>query len=136
MCVSIGENSLRIHFISDSIVKGSIVILPKGGSFMNWKTFLIGAGSGLVAGVVLHGIREKKQIVSPEKALANAKSAFKKHGPIQGSWIQMERKPYKKSLLQYEVYIGGISRTSAYQTEQYEFIVDAATGAILDAYLL
>ena len=55
---------------------------------------------------------EKKQIISPEKALANAKSAFKKHGPIQGSWIQMERKPYKKSLLQYEVYIGGISRTS------------------------
>ena len=60
VCVSIGENSLRIHFISDSIVKGSIVILPKGGSFMNWKTFLIGAGSGLVAGVVLHGITRKK----------------------------------------------------------------------------
>ena len=48
----------------------------------------------------------------------------------------MERKPYTKSLLQYEVYIGGISRTSGDQTEQYEFIADAATGAILDAYLL
>jgi predicted small secreted protein len=103
---------------------------------MNWKTFLIGAGSGLAAGVVLHGILEKKQMISPERALANAKSAFKKHGPIQGSWIQMERKPYTKSLLQYEVYIGGISRTSGDHTEQYEFIADAATGAILDAYLL
>ena len=62
MGVSFDENSLRIPFISDSIVKGSVLILPKGGSFMNWKTFLIGAGSGLAAGVVLHGILEKKQI--------------------------------------------------------------------------
>ena len=103
---------------------------------MNWKTFLIGVGSGLAAGVALHGLLEKKQIISPEKALANAKSAFKKHGPIQGSWIQMERKPYKRSLLQYEVYIGGISKKVGDQTKQYEFIVDAQSGAILDAYLL
>jgi predicted small secreted protein len=103
---------------------------------MNWKTFLIGVGSGLATGVVLHGLLEKHQIISPDKALVNAKTAFKKHGPIQGSWIQMERKPYSKSLIQYEVYLGGISRTINGQTEQYEFIVDAATGAILDAYLL
>ena len=103
---------------------------------MNWKTFLIGVGSGLAAGVALHKLLEEKQIISSEQALANAKSAFKKHGPIQGSWIQMKRKPYKKSILQYEVYIGGISRTVGDQTKQYEFIVDAHTGAILDAYLL
>ena len=48
----------------------------------------------------------------------------------------MKRKPYKKSFLQYEVYIGGISRSADDQTEQYEFIVDRKTGAILDAYLL
>jgi predicted small secreted protein len=103
---------------------------------MNWKTFLIGVSSGLAAGVVLRELFDKNQIISPEKALSNAKSAFKKHGSIQGSWIQMEKKPYKKSLLQYEVYIGGISRTVNEQTEQYEFIVDVSTGAILDAYLL
>ena len=37
---------------------------------------------------------------------------------------------------QYEVYIGGISRAAHDTVEQYEFIVDSKTGAILDAYLL
>ncbi|MCQ6274427.1 PepSY domain-containing protein [Bacillus sp. V3B] len=103
---------------------------------MNWKTFLTGIGTGLVAGLVLRDAIAKNQRITAEKALANAKTAFKKHGPIQGSWIQMEKQPYTKSLLQYEVYIGGISRLVNDQTEQYEFIVDTVTGAILDAYLL
>lgn len=103
---------------------------------MNWKTFLTGIGTGLVAGIALREAIAKNQKITAEKALANAKSAFKKHGSIQGSWIQMEKQPYTKSLLQYEVYIGGISRMVNDQTEQYEFIVDTATGAILDAYLL
>jgi predicted small secreted protein len=103
---------------------------------VNWKTFLTGVSTGLVAGIVLREAIAKNQQVTAEKALANAKAAFKKHGPIQGSWIQMAKQPYTKSFLEYEVYIGGISRTVNDQTEQYEFIVDTATGAILDAYLL
>ena len=103
---------------------------------MNWKTFLTGVSTGLVAGMVLREAIANNQQVTAEKALANAKAAFKKHGPIQGSWIQMEKQPYTKSFLEYEVYIGGISRTVNDQTKQYEFIVDTATGAILDAYLL
>lgn len=103
---------------------------------MNWKTFLTGVSTGLVAGIVLRESIAKNQKITAEKALANAKAAFKKHGPIQGSWIQMEKQPYTKSFLEYEVYIGGISRTVNDQTEQYEFIVDTTTGAILDAYLL
>jgi predicted small secreted protein len=102
---------------------------------MNWKTFLIGVSTGIVAGVILREAMDNKS-VSAEKALADAKAAFKKHGPISGSWIQMEKQPYTKSLLQYDVYMGGISRKIDEKTEQYEFIADAKTGAILDAYLL
>ncbi len=103
---------------------------------MNWKTFLTGVGSGIAVGIVLTKAIDQNSTISAEKALANAKAAFKKHGPISGSWIQMEKQPYSKSLLDYEVYIGGISRIVDGQTEQYEFIVDTTTGAILDAYLL
>jgi predicted small secreted protein len=103
---------------------------------LNWKTFLTGVGSGLATGFILRGVIAKNQTISSEKALSIAKSAFKKHGPIQGSWIHMEKQPYKKSLLEYEVYIGGISRNIDGTPEQYEFIVDSHTGAILDAYLL
>lgn len=103
---------------------------------MNWKIFLTGLGSGVATGFILRGVISKNQTISSEKALAIAKSAFKKHGPIQGSWIQMEKQPYKRSFLDYEVYIGGISRNIDGNPEQYEFIVDSKTGAILDAYLL
>jgi predicted small secreted protein len=108
----------------------------KGGVFLNWKTFLVGIGTGVAAGIALRECMAKKQTVSAETALANAKAAFKKHGPIQGSWIQMEKQPYTKSLLEYEVYIGGISRLENNETVQYEFIADSKTGVILDAYLL
>lgn len=103
---------------------------------MNWKTFFAGVGSGLAAGLYIRSVIAKHQTISSEKALSIAKTAFKKHGPIQGSWIQMEKQPFKKSLFDYEVYMGGISRNINGNPEQYEFIIDANTGAILDAYLL
>jgi predicted small secreted protein len=103
---------------------------------LNWKTFLMGVSTGIAAGIALRECMAKRQTVSAETALTNAKAAFKKHGPIQGSWIQMEKQPYKKSFLDYEVYIGGISRLEDNETVQYEFIADSKTGTILDAYLL
>lgn len=96
----------------------------------------MGVGTGVAAGLLVSTTASHNSVVSPEKALSIAKSAFKKHGPIQGSWIQMKKQPYKREFLEYEVYIGGISRTVDNRLEQYEFIVDSKTGAILDAYPL
>jgi predicted small secreted protein len=103
---------------------------------VNWRTFLLGMGTGLASGYALKEIVSKNQSISADKALANAKAAFKKHGPIEGSWISVEKQPFSKAFLEYQVYIGGITRTVDGVTEQYEFIVDASTGSILDAYLL
>lgn len=104
--------------------------------FMNWKSFLLGAAVGLAGGYAAREVLAQKASVSPEKALSNAKAAFKKEGPISGSWIQMNEEPYKHGLLQYKVYRGGITRQTDDETSQYEFIADANTGAILDTYKL
>lgn len=127
---------LRMFVFNDTIISKYIVIYLLGGLFVNWKTFFMGVASGVAAGIIVNQAVTNKQVISSEKALDIAKSAFKKHGPIQGSWIQMKKQPYHKSFLEYEVYIGGISRTVDGTVEQYEFIVDSKTGAILDAYLL
>ncbi len=107
-----------------------------GVNHMNWKSFLLGVGVGLAGGYAARELLAQKTSISPERALANAKEAFKKDGPISGSWIQMTKEPYKKGHLAYEVYRGGISRKDGEAHEQYEFIADAGTGIILDAYKL
>ncbi|MEH7124132.1 PepSY domain-containing protein [Bacillus sp. JJ1532] len=103
---------------------------------MNWKSFLLGVGVGLAGGYAARELLVQKTAVSPERALSNAKNAFKNEGPISGSWIHMQTEPYQKDQLKYDVYRGGISRYTGEETEQYEFIADAKTGTILDAYRL
>lgn len=104
--------------------------------YMNWKSFLIGVGVGVAGGYAARELLAQKTSVSPERALSNAKEAFKKDGPISGSWIQMTKEPYNKGHLAYEVYRGGISRKIGEALEQFEFIADASSGIILDAYKL
>lgn len=92
----------------------------------------MGLGVGVVSGVVTKEILDTKTTVSPEKALANAKVLFKQSGPISGSWIHMKTEPYQRQEFSYTVYKGGISRTNNDEIEQYEFIADAKTGAIIE----
>ncbi|RAK21197.1 putative small secreted protein [Anoxybacillus vitaminiphilus] len=94
---------------------------------MSWRKFFIGVGVGFAAAYILNASLDKKMI-SSEKALALAKNAFKQSGPIVGSWIQTNPEKYEKDHFVYDVYKGGISR----ETEQYEFIIDAYTGKILE----
>ena len=103
---------------------------------MNWKTFLLGVGAGLAGAYAVKELAAQKETVSADKVLNHAKAAFKKSGPISGSWINMNAEPYSKFPIEYQIYRGGISRNVDGQVEQYEFIADASTGAILDAYPL
>lgn len=99
---------------------------------MNWKSFFLGVSVGIVSGFLTKEILDSKMFVSPEKALANAKDLFKQSGPISGSWIHMKTEPFEKQNLNYTVYKGGISRAVNDDIEQFEFIADASTGAIID----
>ncbi|MEH7442524.1 PepSY domain-containing protein [Bacillus sp. JJ1122] len=103
---------------------------------MNWKIFFIGVGAGLAGAYAVKELASQKETVSADKVLNHAKSVFKKSGPISGSWINMKAELYTKPPLEYQVYKGGISRNVDGQVEQYEFIADASTGAILDTYPL
>ncbi|MBA4537714.1 PepSY domain-containing protein [Bacillus aquiflavi] len=101
---------------------------------MNWKTLLAGLGIGFIGGYLTKGLIDEKSTISPEKVLDNVKAAFKKEGPITGSWIQIQSEPYVSKQLQYEVFKGGISRNHNGEKEQFEFIADASTGTVIDLY--
>lgn len=105
---------------------------------LNWRSFLIGVGSGLAGGLLASYLVTKDQPkkISPEKILQQVKAAFKENGPILGSWIHMEAEPYEKNHLSYLVYKGGISKNNQDGPTQYEFIADATTGTILSIQLL
>jgi len=94
---------------------------------MNWRTFIAGAAAGFAAACFVQSWR-KRQLLSSEKALALAKEAFQHAEPISGSWIQTTPETYEKDGIVYKVYKGGICR----KEEQYEFLVDASTGTIIE----
>lgn len=103
---------------------------------MNWKAFIFGVGAGLAGAYAVKELASQNETVSADRVLNHAKAEFKKSGPISGSWINMTAETYSKPPIEYQVYKGGISRNVDGKTEQYEFIADASTGAILDAYPL
>lgn len=103
-----------------------------GGKKVNWKSLFLGIGVGFISGFLTKEILDAKTVVSPEKALANAKDLFKQDGPISGSWIHMKTEPYEKQNLTYTVYKGGISRAINDEMVQFEFIADAKTGVVID----
>ncbi|MDQ0413049.1 PepSY domain-containing protein [Mesobacillus stamsii] len=103
---------------------------------MNWKAFVFGVGAGLVCAYTVKELASQKETVSADKVLNDAKAAFKKSGPISGSWINMTIEPYSIPPIEYQVYKGGITRDVDGKVEQYEFIADASTGVILHTYPL
>lgn len=102
---------------------------------MNWKSFIFGAAIGMVGTYTAREVLLHKKI-SPEKVLEHVKEEFKKQGSINGSWIHIEIEPYKKENIHYHVYKGGISKNESGVNKQYEFIVDASSGTIIDSYPL
>jgi predicted small secreted protein len=98
---------------------------------MNWKYFLVGVGTGLAGAYAVKEVVTRKDI-SPENVLEKAKDAFKKAGPISGSWINMNPENYSRPPIEYKIYRGGISRNLDGVLEQFEFVADAASGTILE----
>ncbi|NSL51332.1 PepSY domain-containing protein [Calidifontibacillus erzurumensis] len=99
---------------------------------MKLDKLLLGFCTGVIAGAILSQSAQKKTMLTSESALEIAKKAFKENGPIDGSWIYAKPEQITKYNLPYKIYRGGITRTINDKVEQYEFLIDAKTGSILE----
>ena len=102
-----------------------------GAEKMKLRHFLLGAGIGITAAVVVKQY-VMQPYISSEKALRIVKSAFKQRGPIDGSWIYTVPEAYTVNGETVMVYKTGITRSAFGELEQYEVMVDAKTGMIVD----
>lgn len=87
-----------------------------------------------ILGFLTFFLVDKKTSVHADKILNEVKAQFKEDGPIEGSWIEMTKVPWKKYSYDTKVYYGGISRMEDGVVAQYEFVADAQTGALMDIY--
>lgn len=100
---------------------------------MSIKRTIFAAGLGVVAGFLVKQQIDEYQKTSPENVLNQAKEAFKRKGPISGSWIYMKPEEVEKNGLLYQAYRGGITRNIDGETKQYEFFADVDTGTIIES---
>lgn len=98
---------------------------------MRKRNLVLAAGIGVAVGYLLTTQLQSEIKVTPEKALSNAKEAFKKNGPISGSWIYMKPEEIEKNGLIFNAYRGGITRNVDGNNNQYEFYVDIETGGVV-----
>ncbi|MFZ3589390.1 PepSY domain-containing protein [Bacillus sp. DJP31] len=98
---------------------------------MGLRKFLLGIVVGITGTYIVNKLLPSSNI-SSEYALKIVKQEMKKQGAIDGSWIHMEPETFVRNSITYRVYRGGISRTAANKTEQFEFLVNAENGTILD----
>lgn len=100
------------------------------------KSLLIGAGIGTVTGALIGVFSTKAyqqhKTLNPDKVLESIKQIFLEHGPIEGAWIEFEKKIWEKHFIQTLVYTGGITRLEDGELTQYSFTVDAFTGTIIE----
>lgn len=100
---------------------------------MKVKDFVAGIITGVAAGLIVNQAFEKMNPNTPAENVLNAvKDAFKKEGPIDGSWIVMKPEPFTNNVLTMEVYRGGISRIKNGELEQFEFAANSQTGTVVE----
>lgn len=85
-------------------------------------------------GILTFTFINSRRSLKADDLLASVKKEFLKEGPIDGSWIELTKVPWKKFAYETDVYYGGISRYEDNKLVQYEFIVDAYTGSLIDLY--
>lgn len=95
---------------------------------------VIGAVLAFLLGFLTFFLVDRNTPVHADKILDKIKEEFKDEGPIEGSWIEMTKVPWKKYSYETSVYYGGISRIEDNEIVQYEFVADAYTGALMDIY--
>lgn len=98
---------------------------------MKIRYILLGAGLSLAAAFIVKQYADNAYI-SSEKALQIVKSAFKQRGPIDGSWIYTVPEPYVINGETVPVYKTGVTRSAFGELEQYEVMIHAKTGMIVD----
>lgn len=100
---------------------------------MKNRDLLIGFATGVAAAYLVKEVYDRKEKLYPaDNVLKEVKSAFKEEGPIDGSWIFMKTEPYKQHALTTDVYKGGITRHKDDELQQFEFLADAYTGAVIE----
>ncbi|WOV88554.1 hypothetical protein QWT69_05415 [Sporosarcina oncorhynchi] len=100
---------------------------------MKAKDFVAGILTGVAAGLIVNQAYGKMNPnTSAENVLNSVKDAFKKEGPIDGSWIVMKPEPFTNHVLSMDVYRGGISRIRNGELEQFEFAANAETGTVVE----
>lgn len=92
----------------------------------------LGISLGIISGIASTLWYQKKRTIDADVVLENVKEAFLNEGPIEGSWIEFEKKPLSKFAIHSKTYAGGISRLEDGVRVQYEFIADAYTGTVID----
>ena len=98
---------------------------------MSVKKTVLAVGLGIAIGYIAKQQIDQHQKTTPENALKNAKEAYKKQGPISGSWIYMKPEEVEKNGLMYTAYRGGVTRNIDGENKQYEFYADVETGAVI-----
>ncbi|MGC6770009.1 peptidase [Enterococcus sp. LJL128] len=92
----------------------------------------LGAGLGVISGVLSTLWYQKQRTLDADLVLENVKDAFLKEGPIEGSWIEFEKKPLRKFAIHSKTYNGGVSRVEDGTLVQYAFVADAQTGTVIE----
>ncbi|MGC4376053.1 PepSY domain-containing protein [Fictibacillus sp. Mic-4] len=97
---------------------------------MNTKKWLIAGALGFAIGYTI--AQKNRELISPERALKRLKESAQKKFTVTGSWIHVKPESIERFKLPYTVYRGGISTLENNRLNQYEFLIDAKSGSILE----
>lgn len=95
---------------------------------------IIGFILSVLLGLLIQSHLSKRKTMQADDILENVKTQFRTEGPLDGSWIELTKVPWKKFAYETDVYYGGISRFEESNLVQYEFIADAYSGSLIDIY--
>ncbi|MCU9614247.1 PepSY domain-containing protein [Caldibacillus lycopersici] len=99
---------------------------------MKFKGLIIGVAAGVAASLLTKSIVARNHLFSSEEVLQNMKNMLKDNGKIIGSWIMTKPETLEKNASAYQVYRGGITREDENRQTDYEFVIDAKSGSILE----